>query len=160
MSFLSKIMCHWAQSSANFSWCICSGLSSERQCAQSIQLLVLSSTPFSSGTSYSASTCSSDLCSKGTAVQLFFPVLLTWCHMLVCDSFWELNTLDVAVEHSIYLIAKHLLCDDPSRMPIINLNLGYKLLAFCFLKLCHKIAFLNRAQKTPCSLCLLAFWRR
>lgn len=51
--------------------------------------------------------------------------------------------------------AKHLLCHDPSRMPIINLDLGNKLLAFCFLKCCHRTAFLNRAHETACRLCLL-----
>jgi len=30
-----------------------------------------------------------------------FPMLLTSCHMLVRDSFWELDTLEVAVENSI-----------------------------------------------------------
>lgn len=67
---------------------------------------------------------------------------------------WQCRT-----SSNIMQTAKFLLCSGQFRMPIINLNLGYKLLAFCFLEHWHRIAFFNRAHKTPCSLRVLTCWR-
>lgn len=116
--------------------------------------------PFSFGMSCLAPACSRALCSKGTAAQLLFSVLLTWWHtMYVTFSgnwipcVWQWRTASNVMQR-----AEDLLGDDALRMPVIHLDIGYKLLSLWFLKPCHRTALLNGAPETPCRLCLLPCW--
>lgn len=158
MSFLSKIMCHWAQSTANLSWSICRGLSSRTpMCTEHPATFVTQYTLFLWHVLLSLNQLKWSVQQGNYSTDVFFSVAYLVTHACSWQflgtgypGMWQWRTASDMMK-----TAKH-----PSRMVTIHLNLGCKLLAFCFLKLCHRIAFLNGAHKTPCSLCLLACWRR